>query len=957
MQTLNILSTKGIADKSIYGGKAYWLSWLIEQQYNVPSCFFIPATDETELEKTISMLRNNEAFNKQLNEFTAGQNKYDVAVRSSALNEDSVEKSFAGHFKSFVDTVSYEQVLTNIENVVRSVKAHDKTDNQKIGVVIQKKIQAKVSGIAFSSNPLTASKNELLISVIEGMGEQLVSGKVAGEDILINYVLDKPEIPTFKTKVETEQILEVCNIAKNIERKVKAPVDIEWCIDSETNQVFILQCRPVTAIFPKQTGIIPINLLNIDLIPSQVKLNDKVKIRLLAQRNNIDISNAYLVVNINSSVIDEVALSKVQPEERCKGYSVVLIFPKTISGNIIRHFAENEVSRQNSAFRTCQRYDVRSYQDYGNLKGILQSIQAKCCEASWLCVAIIQEIFEPVFTGIAKKIEDGFLIEVAKGHFVPKGVVPTSQYVLNIGNEILFKSEVVQDFAYKISQGTVSKESVNTLVSVNEKTLAAIVKNLMPVLSAGVQAVEFGLLKDESTGTLVPYLIDLVDDNSQTELSSKLISEGVISTGIRSGKAKILDTKTLGHNSLELHFHNHFENKNTIDEEIIFVTETPDIALLEILQHYNNDKIGFVFKEGSALSHFSIVLREKKIPAIVINQDINVQEMEEIKINAASPNLKGAERLSRDSGCVTTYTNPDTDGICSAFAYAYLAKTKGKTFLPVYFGYLDKETCFVLKHFNVSFPKQITTAKEFKEIVIVDTHHTAQLSNEIPLDKVIEIIDHHPSGNPESFPKAKIQNDEIGAACTIIAERMETENIIPNEATAGLISLAIISNTLNFTAPSTSQRDKDALQWVSQFVKISDDVIKQMFDARSDVSEISSEEIIKSSLKEFKWNETKVGISQVEMTDIKLIVERPDFLTSLLVIKENIALDYILFTGVNILTRMTTIFCPDTSTLKIVNEGMGFTSTQTSFEVDRILLRKTDFIPGLKTYFESHKVN
>ena len=167
MQTLNILSTKGIADKSIYGGKAYWLSWLIEQQYNVPSCFFIPATDETELEKTISMLRNNEAFNKQLNEFTAGQNKYDVAVRSSALNEDSVEKSFAGHFKSFVDTVSYEQVLTNIENVVRSVKAHDKTDNQKIGVVIQKKIQAKVSGIAFSSNPLTASKNELLISVFK----------------------------------------------------------------------------------------------------------------------------------------------------------------------------------------------------------------------------------------------------------------------------------------------------------------------------------------------------------------------------------------------------------------------------------------------------------------------------------------------------------------------------------------------------------------------------------------------------------------------------------------------------------------------------------------------------------------------------------------------------------------------------------------------------------------------
>ena len=55
----------------------------------------------------------------------------------------------------------------------------------------------------------------------------------------------------------------------------------------------------------------------------------------------------------------------------------------------------------------------------------VQSIQAKSFEVSWLCITIIQEIFDPIFTGIAKKIEDGFLIEIAKGHFLPKGVVPT----------------------------------------------------------------------------------------------------------------------------------------------------------------------------------------------------------------------------------------------------------------------------------------------------------------------------------------------------------------------------------------------------------------------------------------------------------------------------------------------------------------------------------------------------
>ena len=953
MKTLNISLANSEVDKNIYGGKAYWLSWLIEHGYKVPSCFFIPATNEAELEEVISGLINNEVFYTNLKEFEISTNKFDVAVRSSALNEDSAEKSFAGHFKSYVETVSYEQLFKNIEEVVKSVKRNDNSDSQKIGVVIQKKINAKFSGVAFSSNPITASKNELVISVVAGMGEQLVSGKVAGEDILVNYFAGKPEIPTFKTQIDKQHFIELCSIAKRIENKVNTPVDIEWCVDSVTNELYILQCRPVTAIFPKQTGIIPINLKFEDLIPNQVRQNDKVKIRLLAQRNGIDISNAYLVVNINSSVIDEVTLSKIQPEERCKGYSVVLIFPKTISGNIIRHFADNEVSRQNSAFRTCQRYDVRSYQDYGNLIGILQSIQAKCCEASWLCIAIIQEIFEPVLTGIAKKIVDGFLIEVAKGHFVPKGVVPTSQYILNTMQEVIFKSEVTQEYAYKILHGTVSKEDVNTFISVDEKILKGIVKNLMPILSAGVQAVEFGLLKNETSNLLEPYLIDLVDDNSSTELSSKLISEGVISTGIRSGKATILDTKTLGHNSLELHFHNHFENKNTIDEEIIFLTETPDIALLEVLKHYNNDKIGFIFKEGSALSHFSIVLREKKIPAIVINQDLAIQNMENIKIDATTQNLKGIERLSKASGCVTTYTNPDTDGICSAFAYSYYSKTKGKNFTPVYFGSLDKETVFALNHFKVDLPKQVTTTNQFDEIVLVDTHHTAQLSKEISLDKVIEIIDHHPSGTPESFPNAKIQNDEIGAACTIIAERMKSENIVPDKTTAGLMALAIISNTLNFTAPSTSQRDKDALQWLTTYIEISDQLTKEMFEARSDVSAISSEEIIKGSLKEFNWGKYKVGISQVEMTDIKTIVQRPDFLNALLQVKENLSLDYILFTGVNILQRTSTIFCPNNETLKVINEGMNFNSTQKTFEVDRILLRKTDFIPNLKKYFES----
>ena len=167
-------SNNGIVDKNAFGGKAYWLCWLIQNGYNVPDCFFVSSIDKNEVETVVAQLKNDAVFKTELNKFETANNNFDVAIRSSALEEDSTEKSFAGHFKSFVDTVPYEQIFTNIENVVRS------TDTQKMGVVIQKKINSQFSGVIFSSNPLTASKNELLISVVEGMGENLVDGKVSG---------------------------------------------------------------------------------------------------------------------------------------------------------------------------------------------------------------------------------------------------------------------------------------------------------------------------------------------------------------------------------------------------------------------------------------------------------------------------------------------------------------------------------------------------------------------------------------------------------------------------------------------------------------------------------------------------------------------------------------------------------------------------------------------------------
>lgn len=612
MKTLKIDSNIGIAKRETYGGKANWLSWLIMQGYNVPETVYIKACSQNDLEY-ITVIYNDPENLRELERFrtTLG---YDVAIRSSSTFEDSHSESRAGHYKTHLGCYTLAEMEVHTKDVVKSLR--DTNGNELMGIVIQKRITAKHSGVIFSSSPFSYSKNEMIISVVEGEGEKLVSGHVAGDDILIQISQNDFLIAEHTSSLSQKTIIDLCFNAKEIERKLGFPVDIEWCTDKD-GTVYLLQCRPITGMSLTDSGIVKISQSDIVNIPNEVIKHDKVNIRLIAEKNRIPISNGYIVIN----TFDEEDISKVVPSENTEGFSVVLIFPKNIDGNIVRRFAQNEHQNQNSAFRTCQRYEIRTFRKNEQLHETVKGISTVCNKASWKCISIIQEIYNPHYTGIVKKIDSGYLVEVAKGHFVPKGIVPTSQYIIDEIGTIKFSNEIIQDFHYEIKDGAAKKNETETTVILAEHDLQNIVNVFRPLLENTITAIEFGLLKNVEHKSLQPYLIDLVDSTENAEFNVNLISQGVISTGKVKGKVHYINNGDLTSNSLELHFHNQYSEIELIDENVVFFTETPDIALLEVIRHYNPSKIGFVFKKGSALSHFSIILREKGIPAIVWDTD------------------------------------------------------------------------------------------------------------------------------------------------------------------------------------------------------------------------------------------------------------------------------------------------------------------------------------------------
>ncbi|MBK6965068.1 MAG: hypothetical protein IPH20_14300 [Bacteroidales bacterium] len=158
-------------------------------------------------------------------------------------------------------------------------------------------------------------------------------------------------------------------------------------------------------------------------------------------------------------------------------------------------------------------------------------------------------------------------------------------------------------------------------------------------------------------------------------------------------------------------------------------------------------------------------------------------------------------------------------------------------------------------------------------------------------------------------------------------------------------------------APSTTQRDKDAYEWLKLFVCISDDLIFKLFKSRSSFDNLESFQIILNNLKDFEFGSYRVGISQIEMINIKQIVDKSDLVDALSQVKKLKMLDYIIFSGVDILSHKTTLVVPDVETLNIINKGMGYNFIIMKNEIEKILLRKTDYIPKLKKYFSSLSVD
>ena len=222
------------------------------------------------------------------------------------------------------------------------------------------------------------------------------------------------------------------------------------------------------------------------------------------------------------------------------------------------------------------------------------------------------------------------------------------------------------------------------------------------------------------------------------------------------------------------------------------------------------------------------------------------------------------------------HKSPDTDSICSTLAMANLqTKLRGEEVIPCRLGELNEETKYALKYFDVEAPKFIEKVEEGQNVILVDHNEFSQSVDGIENAKIIAVVDHHRINNFQTSEPLLYYAQPVGCTATILLELFKVNNIEIEPKIAGLMLSEIISDTLLLKSPTTTDKDKKAVEELAKIANV--DISKyglDMLKAGTDLDKYTEDELIRLDAKCIEKEEIKYVIAQVNTVSIPDVLKR-----------------------------------------------------------------------------------
>ena len=279
MHTIRWLGDDDCHHVGVVGGKAASLSRLASV-HAVPPGFAVPGLPALHDSLPDALVPAIEHAYRALGDRCGGHTPA-VAVRSSALDEDGAEASFAGQHDTYLNIRGADAVIAAVLRCAQSAASREalayrtqrglSLDDLRIAVLVQELVPSDVSAVVFSANPVTGSRDEVMINSNWGLGESIVGGTATPDTFIVNKdgleitwrdiaCKDRMTVMTETGTADADvpvdlriapsltdaEISAMVQLAVRLETLLGYAVDVECAI--ARNELFLLQCRPITTL-------------------------------------------------------------------------------------------------------------------------------------------------------------------------------------------------------------------------------------------------------------------------------------------------------------------------------------------------------------------------------------------------------------------------------------------------------------------------------------------------------------------------------------------------------------------------------------------------------------------------------------------------------------------------------------------------------------------------------------
>ena len=298
------------------------------------------------------------------------------------------------------------------------------------------------------------------------------------------------------------------------------------------------------------------------------------------------------------------------------------------------------------------------------------------------------------------------------------------------------------------------------------------------------------------------------------------------------------------------------------------------------------------------------------------------------------------------------HKSPDTDSTGSPIIWAwYLNEIKDHAAEAVLLGEPNTEAAFVLKKWDLPKPRIIDSVAADQEVVIVDTNNPAELPADINSADIRAIIDHHKLvGGLETKGPIDIRIEPLACTATIMWKMIGKDMAQAPAWVKGAMLSCILSDTLEFRSPTTTQEDKAIAHDLAKDLGVDiPTYAAEMFEAKSDVSAFSDAELLRMDSKEYEVDGKQFRVSVLETTAPKMILDRKDSLmASMTDVAAEDGADQVLLFVIDILNEEATLLVPNDLVKSVAEQSFDASVSGDTVVLPGVMSRKKQIIPNLK---------